>query len=241
MAIERRFEGALGEDYRLISLAMPHFQELQAHVGRAVANYPSTRPAGLQVLELGAGSGVTADAILSARPDLHLVSLDSEEKMILQAETNLAGWIQSGRCRLVQAGALEFLREQPADSLDIIASALTLHNMTKAYRDLLQVEVFRTLRPGGTFINADKYAPQDEKARFEALGIALGRFFDAFVPLGKLDLLRDWVLHNLADQGPERVMLADDTLAELARLGFTGLQFKPRWNMEALLIAFKPA
>ena len=75
--------------------------------------------------------------------------------------------------------------------------------------------------------------------RFACLGVALGRFFDAFVPLGKLDLLREWVLHNLADQAPERAMLADDTLAELAGLGFSDLRLGPRWNMEALLVARK--
>jgi hypothetical protein len=98
----------------------------------------------------------------------------------------------------------------------------------------------RVLRPGGLLVNADKYAPQDESERFACLGVALGRFFDAFVPLGKLDLLREWVLHNLADQAPERAMLADDTLAELAGLGFSDLRLGPRWNMEALLVARKP-
>ena len=36
---------------------------------------------------------------------------------------------------------------------------------------------------GGLFVNADKYAPQDDQARFEALGVALKRFFDVFLPL----------------------------------------------------------
>jgi hypothetical protein len=35
----------------------------------------------------------------------------------------------------------------------------------------------------GLFVNADKYAPQDDQARFEALGVAPKRFFDVFLPL----------------------------------------------------------
>jgi hypothetical protein len=95
------------------------------------------------------------------------------------------------------------------------------------------------LRPGGLFVNADKYAEADEQ-RFRALQVALGRFFDAFVPLGKLDLLRDWVLHNVADQGPDRVMKEADAVGELREIGFREIAVCDRHNMEAVLTARKP-
>jgi hypothetical protein len=100
-------------------------------------------------------------------------------------------------------------------------------------------EAFRVLAPGGLFVNADKYAP-DGQARFDALGEQLGRFFDAFLPLGKYELLRDWVLHNVADQAPDRVMTEKQAWADMAALGFVDLRVSERHNMEAVLTARKP-
>src|SRR5205085_1014346 len=73
--------------------------------------------------------------------------------------------------------------------------------------------------PGGLFVNADKYAA-GEGQRFEALRGGLGKMFDVLVPLGKLELLRQCVLHNVADQAPDRVMNEDGTVAAVLRLGF---------------------
>jgi hypothetical protein len=112
--------------------------------------------------------------------------------------------------------------------------------MERDYRDALHSQIFRVLVDGGLFVNADKYAPQDENERFEALGTALTRFFDAYAPLGKLDLLKEWVLHNVADQAPDRCMKEGDTVVKLKEIGFCGTRILYRSNMEAVLVAYKP-
>jgi ubiquinone/menaquinone biosynthesis C-methylase UbiE len=219
---------------------MPHFDELQMLVAQAVADFAQKAATPIKVLDLGCGSGRTAEAILTERQDVQIIALDNEEKMLRQAEIRLQSFIQQGRCQLVLADALNYLEQQPDNTLDIVASALTLHNMTQTYRASLHRQILRVLKAGGLFVNADKYAPQDDRERFECLGLALSRFFDVFVPLGKLDQLREWVLHNVADQNPDHVMKEQDIIAALHRLGFINIQISQRRNLEALLIAWKP-
>jgi hypothetical protein len=76
---EQRFQGAMGEEYMLIHLALPHFEELQGHVRTVIAHHnPPSQSGPLQVPEIGCGDGVTSSSILAARHDLFLTALDNE-------------------------------------------------------------------------------------------------------------------------------------------------------------------
>ena len=241
MDAEFRFKGAMSEEYRLIKLALPHFEELQEWTANAIAVYRNEQcKRKLDGLDIGCGDGVTAHTILASVPGIHLVCLDNERKMVEQAQINLLESIKTNRCDLVHADALEYLRGLNSQSVDVVASVLTLHNLEREYRDNLHRQIFRVLAEKGLFVNADKYAPQDESERFNALGTALARFFDAYAPLGKLDLLKEWVLHNVADQAPERCMKEGDTIAVLEKIGFSRIRILHRNNMEAVLVAYKP-
>ncbi len=238
MANELRFQGTLGDHYELIRAVMPHFDELQGLVSQAVARHKPDQL--IQVLEIGCGSGITAHAILSARRDLRLTSIDSDEKMVGRTSESLQSYIQEQRSQVILTDALQFLRGVTASSYDVVASALAIHNMQDSYRMLLHPEIFRVLKPGGLFVNADKLAPDDDHQRFAALQTALEWYFDAFVPMGKVELLREWVLHNVADQAPDRVLKEQQTASELRGLGFERIDVSNRNNLEALLVAHKP-
>jgi hypothetical protein len=62
------------------------------------------------------------------------------------------------------------------------------------------------LAPSGLFINADKYAQAGE-AHHQALRYQVNSFFDVLLPREKYELLREWVLHYVEDEAPDRVML----------------------------------
>jgi SAM-dependent methyltransferase len=234
---ERRFRGAMSEDYLLVRGAVPAFDEFQRLVAEAVAAHPSPGPtAPLRVLDIGCGDGVTAGAILSRRPDALLTALDSEEAMAARAAENLAGFIRQGRCRVVLDDALAHVQELPDSSFDVVASALALHNLPRGYRHALHRQVHRVLRPGGLFANADKYA-RDDGQRFERLRRTLEGFFDSLVPLGKLDLLRACVLHEVADEEPQRIMWETEAVSELAGIGFHNVEVRRPHPLAALLVA----
>ena len=239
MTTEYRFRGAMSEEYRLIRLAIPGFEELQATVREVLAHYqPHPNGQGIEILEIGCGDGMTSAIILSSRKDCVLTALDSEANMIEQAATTLRRYIQDNRCRLLLCDALAYLSDLPAQSVDIVASALCLHNMERRYRDAVYAEIFRVLKPDGLFVNADKYAAGEEQ-RFEALQIGLEKLFEVLVPLGRLELLRECVLHNVADQAPDRVMWQEETVEGLRQLGFAKVEIPYRDNQHAVLVATK--
>jgi methylase of polypeptide subunit release factors len=98
MTSEYRFRGVMSEEYRLIRLAIPGFEALQAFVGEVISRYqPPSERQFIEVLEIGCGDGVTSATILSSRKDCVLTALDSEEKMIEQASMNLRGYIQDAK------------------------------------------------------------------------------------------------------------------------------------------------
>ena len=93
MKNEKRFKGKMSEEYRLINLALPHFEELQEQVGEAVAAFQKDpRLPALRVIDIGCGDGVTSFTILRSRRDVYLVCLDNEEEMVRQARIPLLAW-----------------------------------------------------------------------------------------------------------------------------------------------------
>jgi hypothetical protein len=58
--------------------------------------------------------------------------------------------------------------------------------------------------------------------------------------MGKLDLLRECVLHNVADEAPERVLREEEVVQELTLIGFRDIYVSCRYDVAALLLASKP-
>lgn len=235
MPDEKRFSGKMGEQYDLLTKAYPKYDELHQVLADAIAGHHSQNNGnGIRVLEIGCGSGITSEFILKSRGDLFLTAIDNEPKMIAQAGENLEDDIMKKRLTLIQADALEYLGSAISGSLGAVASGFTLHNFLGDYRTSVMKEIYRVLEPGGLFVNADKYS-LDGQAMFDELALQLERFFNAFVPLGKIDLLREWVLHNVADQAPDRVMRENDAVKEMEELGFMDINVHYRHGLEAVV------
>jgi len=235
---ERRFGGALSDDYPLWRLARPFLGEVHGIVSAELAKFAHDRASPLRALDIGMGDGAITRLLL-AEPKLEVTGVDNEPKMIAQAEKALHGALESGRLKIVLEDALGFLAALSAETIDIAASGYVLHNLTEDYRDQVYSEIFRVLRPGGLLVNADKYA-QEGQAHRDALRWQLGLFFDVLAPRQKYDLLRDWVLHYVEDEMPGRVMPEADAVARLARAGFIDETIVYRNHMDAVLVARKP-
>jgi ubiquinone/menaquinone biosynthesis C-methylase UbiE len=234
---ERRFSGRLSDDYDLSPLARPFLGEVHEIVIRAVRSFTEARDRPLRALDIGMGEGAITK-LLVADAQLSVTGVDNEPKMIKKAREHLTAELSSGRLKIMLDDALHFLINQPSHAFDIIASGYVLHNLTADYRARLYDEIWRMLAPSGLFVNADKYAQTGEAHR-EALRWQLNRFFDVFVPRQRYDHLREWVLHYVDDETPDRVMPEADAITRLNDLGFADVRIAYRRYMDAVLIAHK--
>jgi tRNA (cmo5U34)-methyltransferase len=239
---ENLFTGPIGEEYRMLELICPNAALLAGRVADRVAAWWNEAASGrLEGLEIGCGTGVSTLPLLARRVDLHLVAIDSSAKMLDQARANLSEWVERGRVEFVEADALESLTARADASLDVVASNYAIHNFLDDYRRLALAEVFRVLKPGGLFVNGDRYALDDKAAHLALTQAEVRRWFKAFEKIGRYDLLEDWVAHLFSDESPEHIMYLTPALEHLEALGFSPVQVEYRDGVDTLLTAVKPA
>jgi tRNA (cmo5U34)-methyltransferase len=104
-----------------------------------------------RVLDLGAGTGLMSEAVLSRHPDAELVLIDGASEMLDQARDRLAG----ADATFVVADLREKLPEGPFDA---VVSALAIHHLEHAENRDLLARIVPALRPGGVFVNAEHVA-----------------------------------------------------------------------------------
>ena len=138
----------------IIRRFIPGYDTALDVAARAVA---AVRP-GL-VLDLGAGTGALAEAMLghNAVGTVELVDVDPE--MLDQARVRLERF--GGRARFRERSFLG-----PLPACDAVAASLALHHIPEmADKGALYRRIHASLRPGGVFVNADAVMPADPEGR----------------------------------------------------------------------------
>ncbi|MGA9600227.1 MAG: class I SAM-dependent methyltransferase [Methylocystis sp.] len=232
------FTGALGEEYETLRLICPNHPLLAEKLGHYVGRW--SQGGAIDGVEIGCGTGISAYSLLSAAPGLSLLALDASAKMLEQARANLSAEVEAGRLRFVEADALEALRALPDETLDLVASNYATHNFRAEYRRLAFAEVFRALKPGGLFINGDRFALDDREEHLTLTQATLRHWFATFAKLGRPDVLEEWVIHFFSDESPDRIMVFTPALEELGRLGFAPVEIEFRDGVDTLVAATKP-
>jgi tRNA (cmo5U34)-methyltransferase len=232
------FTGALGEEYQTLRLICPNHPLLAQRLGDYVGRWSQGRA--ISGVEIGCGTGISTYSLLSAAPSLSLVALDASSKMLEQARANLSTEVSGGRVRFVEADALEALRALPDESLDLVASNYATHNFLAEYRRQAFTEVFRALKPGGLFVNGDRFALDDREAHLTLTQATLRHWFATFAKLGRPDVLEEWVIHLFSDESPDRIMVFTPALEELDALGFAPIEIDFRDGVDTLVAAAKP-
>lgn len=213
-----RYSEDLEED-RLFWEVVPHYKEAQDTIITAIQETFGARPEKqLDVLEIGCGTGLTTERILIADSRINLTSIDNVDYVVEQARIRLADQ-GKGRLTIKYADALEYLQQQPDASLEMVVSALVLHNCPSEYRTQVSAQIYRVLKNGGIFINVDKVAQDDEAEHQAALDWQI-KEFDKFDALGRPDLKEKWVQHYIDDEKPNILLREGDYLAILHTLGF---------------------
>ena len=240
-AYDSMFSGIIGEEYDMLKLISPFAVEMSRAVGETVADCAKRLDQPLQVVELGGGTGITTLALLSADSDLIVLSIDNSPTMQNQAKQHLKTWEESGRLSFSGEDVLSALKHLPPNSVNVIASAYTLHNLEAQYRNQVLIEAFRVLKPGGEFINGDRYALDDVAQHTRNTQHEVAGYFKILTEIDRLDLLEHWIIHLFSDESEDHIMREAMAIRQMKAAGFSQIEVKQRQDVNALLTAIKPA
>jgi len=235
------FSGVIGKDYELLNLICPSATQMSRLVGGAVAEYAEQAKANLTVVELGGGTGITTLALLTASDKLNILSIDNEPVMQEQAKKNLKQWVADGKLTFCGDDALTALNNLGSGSVDIVASAYTLHNFLDSYRSEVIEGIFRVLKPGGQFINGDRYALDDISLHTRTIQDEISDYFKVLTQINKPDVLEHWIVHLFSDESENHIMRESAALKQLHDAGFSAINLSHRLAVNALVTAQKPA
>ncbi|MEE7627292.1 class I SAM-dependent methyltransferase [Methylobacter sp. Wu8] len=234
------FSGVIGQDYELLNLICPLATKMSRLVGDAVSDYAAHTTGNLTVVELGGGTGITTLSLLTASDKLNILSIDNEPVMQEQAKKHLHKWATEGRLAFCGDDALTALKNIATGSVDIVASAYTLHNFLDTYRNEVIQEVFRILTPGGRFINGDRYGLDDVSKHTRTVQDEVSGYFKVLTQINKLDVLEHWIVHLFSDESENHVMRESVALKQLRDAGFSSITLSHRLEVNALVTATKP-
>jgi len=238
--LDAMFSGVIGEEYATLKLICPLAAKMSRLVGASLKAYAGEQSGRvLTVLELGGGTGITTLAILLAGESVNVISVDSEPTMQNQARKSLQTWVEQGRLNFDGRDALSVLQNTATASLDAVASAYTLHNFLDSYRADVVTEIYRVLKPGGQFINGDRYGLDDISVHTRVIQKEVSGYFKVLTALNKLDVLEHWIVHLFSDESENHVMREAFSLQQLQQAGFIDVQLTHRCEVNALVTAVK--
>lgn len=238
---ERLFAGQIGAEYNMLDVICPAAAQMSRRVGAFVASLPAAADRPLRVFEIGCGAGATTLAMLRERPDLAITAIDNEPAMLRQAAVALSTQIKSGQVRLVETDALAGLEALSPGQADVVASAYAMHNFLDPYRRKVLDAAYRALRPGGAFVNGDRYGLDDAGEHTRLTQEEVRSYFKAFGAINRYDLLEEWVVHLFSDESPEHIMRLAPALKMMKEVGFESVEAPFREGVNTLLTAAKPS
>ncbi len=139
---------------KTIRAFIPAYEEMLARAADAVAE---TKPK--KVIDLGAGTGALAQAVLQRCEKATVELIDADAEMLAQARERLASFASR-----VQYTVRAF--QGPLPACDAAVASLALHHVpTLAEKRTIFGAIHTALRPNGVFVNADATMPADPLTR----------------------------------------------------------------------------
>jgi tRNA (cmo5U34)-methyltransferase len=195
-------------------------REVQTAMVLRMIPHPIGAP--IQVLDIGAGYGALAAAVLDERPNATAVCLDASEAMLKLGRERSKDL--NNRIKFIQ-GSLESSEwlKSVDETFDAVISSRALHHFTENQRRRhIFKEVFDLVRTGGCFINADNVrAPT--KSLSERYRRARDEYLDRFVREstgGKTNLIEVRAASPNTYHGPHNNGHLEEELAWLREAGF---------------------
>ncbi len=237
---EKRFAGRAGKLYRLYSQACPHEKSMQQRVAGILAGDAQGKSS-YRILEIGVGSGNTAEALLETIGDCQVTGLDNEEVMLAQAQERFGDAYQE-RLVLQNSDALGFLTAYDAGRLgsyDAVVSAWTFHNWEGGYRRACLRAIIGkgVLRKGGLLALVEKIALKDPREHAEKIDARLGRMLALGQEYGEPEWALEWIRHYAEDERPGVRWEEQALRRDLLDAGFEDPVLYGREELESLYVA----
>jgi tRNA (cmo5U34)-methyltransferase len=148
MTIDQAFNATVEYYDEWMKKALPNYGDI---FGTAVELIPFEPAAPLEVLDLGAGTGLFSQHVLEKYPRASFVLYDLADKMLRVAQERF-----SGRPRQFEYMVGDYRNLHLAKEFDLIISSLSIHHLSDAEKAGLFHSVHSLLRKAGVFINVDQ-------------------------------------------------------------------------------------
>lgn len=168
-------------------VAVPRRAEMNAAL---ISAAPFTAEAAVTILELGAGEGVLAEALLTRFPDATLTALDGSPSMRSEAGRRLQSFGDRVRIASFDLASLDWWDRM--SGVKLLVASMCLHHLNDAKKQYLYKAAGERLAPNGAFLIADIVEPQhpawravaadrwDAAARRQAEGLAAPDLYRRF-------------------------------------------------------------
>ncbi len=161
MSVRESFDGA-AQAYNLSRSALiPDYKDF---FGAALAALPENRKKPYRFLEVGEGSGAFAKLIAKAYPHSEVTVSGFSQPALDEARKKL------GEDRRFNFQRLDMLIDPfPAD-IDVVVSSMAIHHLDHSDKRLVFCRIFKALKPGGVFVNADQLSSgevEKDQRRFD--------------------------------------------------------------------------
>jgi tRNA (cmo5U34)-methyltransferase len=135
--------------------AIPYHRDVHEEIGKFVQTH-FARVGGLDILELGCGTGLTTHFIRRLCPDAVFHLIDFSENMMAGAKERLGE--KNVTYDVSDYGKMIF----PKEKYDLVISVIGLHHQEDEGKKTLFDRIFETLKPGGVFVFGDLVTHKDQ-------------------------------------------------------------------------------
>jgi len=180
----------------------------------------------LNILDLWSWTWHAIKLILEKFEKSHITGIDFSKKMIQKCMTNI--W-RTDRVNIIE---WDFTKVDFQWQYDIIFSVVSIHNCTDDEKIELFKKIYKSLKDGGIFINADFFKHEVEKLD-DKMKCNYKKFLESNLEWEELEA---WLYHAFEQDMPMKLSTQFDLLEEI---GFQDLSLEWMHNNEAVYVAKK--
>lgn len=125
----------------------------------AIKEIPFPKEQKIDVLDLGAGTGLMAGLVASSYPNAKIMLIDIAEKMLSEAKEKLKCFENDFDFTVADYSQVKSFGK----NFDLIISSLSIHHLSDIEKQNLFKSIHLHLKPGGIFINADQVLGETEE------------------------------------------------------------------------------